>query len=477
MPIQDPSAKAIQSLNQLSSSHESCADFYQSICNLVESKLYHQLTVQILSFTSSFENFQELQRPNDEDSAMVDDTNDATSSSSSSSSFANISNSNFLQLYQILTLPAFISRLDPLMLARISWNVTHSTLLYCRHCNRVPSPSLEEMSSLLTNLVTTLEKSSSSAPHAQLYTEAKLHLVPLLLFSSSSPSPSVSTSWRDDIAQFLKRYAPLLPQLTSSTAHASATSASVAMALAAYHETAMELYRSIGLDTCSESFYHAAIEYLHYAPPPQELQRASEEERETMMHLARDLILAALVAPQVYNLGQVVYENESLLQLFDGSKANHHGYLKELMVAAAQGDVKGSMEILNVHLSDLEELYKSKGGDVVGLANIIREKIILLGLVHMVFERESHERQMKFVDIAERLNVALEQVEWICMKAISKGLMKGSMDQVDGVVDVTWVMPRVLDDVMMKNLAARLGEWKEKVVDMRNYMKDHVAAF
>ena len=147
------------------------------------------------------------------------------------------------------------------------------------------------------------------------------------------------------------------------------------------------------------------------------------------------------------------------------------------MVASAQGDVRGAMTLLDGHLSDLEELYKSKGGNVIGLADIIREKIVLLGLVHMVFERESHQRQMSFVDIAQRLNVDENQVEWICMKAISKGLMKGSMDQVDGVVDVTWVMPRVLDETMMRNLAKRFGDWKEKVMEIKDYMKDHVAAF
>mmetsp|Transcript_684 Transcript_684/g.1196 ORF Transcript_684/g.1196 Transcript_684/m.1196 type:complete len:478 (+) Transcript_684:51-1484(+) len=477
MPIQDPTAKAIKSLNQLSSSHESSAEFYLSTCNLVESKLYHQLTVQVLSFTSSLENFHELLIL-DNDASMIMDSNEGVNSGSGTDTAATLSiPSNFLSLYQILF--SFSSKVDSLMLARIAWNVTYATLLYCRYHDRICT----ELSCLLSHLAQSVEQQQKQSPstphdaHAQLYTEAKLHLVPLLLHSTES-TPSSSTSSSDTVSvesiqQFLSRYAPLLPQLASSTAHASATSSSVAMALAAYHETAMELYKSIGIDTCSESFYHAAIEYLHYTPP-QELK----DNRRKMLDLARDLILAALVAPQVYNLGQVVYENEYLLQVLDDGTETEQGYLKGIMVAAAQGNVKGAMDILNVHLKDLEELYKNKsGGNIVGLANIIQEKIILLGLVHMVFERESHERQMAFVDIAQRLNVGLEQVEWICMKAISKGLMKGSMDQVDGVVDVTWVMPRVLDEAMLKNLAMRLGEWKDKVGEMRNYMKDHVAAF
>ncbi len=37
------------------------------------------------------------------------------------------------------------------------------------------------------------------------------------------------------------------------------------------------------------------------------------------------------------------------------------------------------------------------------------------------------------------------QVELLVMKALSLGLVKGSIDQVDKKVHMTWVQPRVLD--------------------------------
>ena len=37
------------------------------------------------------------------------------------------------------------------------------------------------------------------------------------------------------------------------------------------------------------------------------------------------------------------------------------------------------------------------------------------------------------------------QVELLVMKALSLGLVKGSIDQVDAKVHMTWVQPRVLD--------------------------------
>lgn len=44
-----------------------------------------------------------------------------------------------------------------------------------------------------------------------------------------------------------------------------------------------------------------------------------------------------------------------------------------------------------------------------------------------------------------RLTPLSVQVELLVMKALSVGLVKGSIDEVDGRVHMTWVQPRVLD--------------------------------
>ena len=44
------------------------------------------------------------------------------------------------------------------------------------------------------------------------------------------------------------------------------------------------------------------------------------------------------------------------------------------------------------------------------------------------------------------------QVELLVMKALSLGLVKGSIDQVDKKVHMTWVQPRVLDRNQVKTL-------------------------
>jgi len=49
------------------------------------------------------------------------------------------------------------------------------------------------------------------------------------------------------------------------------------------------------------------------------------------------------------------------------------------------------------------------------------------------------------------------------MRAMSLGLIKGSIDEVAQTVDVTWVQPRVLNTIEMATISSQLGDWVERV--------------
>lgn len=48
------------------------------------------------------------------------------------------------------------------------------------------------------------------------------------------------------------------------------------------------------------------------------------------------------------------------------------------------------------------------------------------------------------------------------MRAMSVGLLRGTIDEVEGTVSVTWVQPRVLNVAQIQQLNDQLGVWVEK---------------
>jgi 26S proteasome regulatory subunit N9 len=48
------------------------------------------------------------------------------------------------------------------------------------------------------------------------------------------------------------------------------------------------------------------------------------------------------------------------------------------------------------------------------------------------------------------------------MRAMSLGLIKGSIDEVAQSITITWVQPRVLNTIEIATLSNQLGDWVER---------------
>uniref|UniRef100_A0A2K6DEE8 26S proteasome non-ATPase regulatory subunit 13 n=1 Tax=Macaca nemestrina TaxID=9545 RepID=A0A2K6DEE8_MACNE len=71
-------------------------------------------------------------------------------------------------------------------------------------------------------------------------------------------------------------------------------------------------------------------------------------------------------------------------------------------------------------------------------AQLLR-KIQLLCLMEMTFTRPANHRQLTFEEIAKSAKITVNEVELLVMKALSVGLVKGSIDEVDRrAVAATW---------------------------------------
>jgi 26S proteasome regulatory subunit N9 len=101
------------------------------------------------------------------------------------------------------------------------------------------------------------------------------------------------------------------------------------------------------------------------------------------------------------------------------------------------------------------------------------EKISLLAVMELSFQRNAKQRQLSFDEIVANTTLPKEKVELLVMKALSKGLIKGQIDQVSESVAVTWVQPRVLNKTQLASLQSKLDVWVESIHAMEGIIEQN----
>ena len=221
----------------------------------------------------------------------------------------------------------------------------------------------------------------------------------------------------------------------------------------AYHKVATLYFKKKGP---AASFYKHALLFCDRG-----LADLPEADR---VPLAVDIALAALVGEGIYNFGEVLAN--PLLGALDGSD---YAWLLDLLRIFNHGDVTRFNEVMAGHSAQV-------GAQPALVANVslLKEKIALLALMELVFRRPADERTLAFGDIAAATLLPLAQVEWLLMRAMSLGLIKGEIDEIAQVVHVTWLLPRVLDKSQLESLRGRLATWSGEVRNTLQYFESQV---
>ena len=410
----DITVVALEHLESMLNLHPDLSDAYSNLVSLYQRKLWHQLTMSTLEFVSN-------------PSKTLRTTSEGTNS--------------YLALFDKVLLP-IDKKLNPLTLARIASAVAFSLL---------DDPPYSDGLAARAILENFLEKRDRLGPAATLHAESRLGLLGLMVLARSGEALTTETATKalETTKNLIDKNRPILAELADTESEA-------AVVHSAFYETSMTYRKAVGPP---EAYYREAIQYMSYTT----LSDLSPAER---YNLAIDLSLAALTGEGVFNFGEVV--TAPALQCLEGTEVY---YLVALLSAGARGDVMGFQRVADAHAAAIQ-----MQPSLVSRAEAVKEKITLLALVNMIFDRPSLERTLSFEDIADRVVVPLDQVEWVIMRALSLKLIKGTMDQVDQTVDVHWVMPRVLDNKQMSELATRFGEWAVKVSKTKDYMLEHTGA-
>jgi len=217
-----------------------------------------------------------------------------------------------------------------------------------------------------------------------------------------------------------------------------------------YYSLASEYYKREGDHA---NYYQASLRYLG-------VSELSERDPETNASIAVHLCLAALLGHNVFNFGELLAH--PIIKFLEGDAVN--AWLIRLLGAFNRGDVK---EFKSLRSSWISQADLAKNEDV------LYNKICLLSVMEMTFQRSATDRRLTFSNIAEHTGLDKERVELLVMRALSRGLIKGQIDQVEESVHVSWVQPRVLDRSQLGSLANKLDKWCTSIAMMEKLIESH----
>lgn len=217
------------------------------------------------------------------------------------------------------------------------------------------------------------------------------------------------------------------------------------------------------------NFYHNAIAYLQIvisfcdddkmieddeSNTRYHLYRLSEEERITW---TRWICMAAILADNVYSFGSLL-SNSSWLDILDKTP---HSWIKHLVWILHKGDTKEFESFLSLH---------SNEPTIVKNLDFIRQKQCLMAFLEGILNRGIHERAITFEDIANMTHLPIDEIEFLIMKAMSIELIKGTIDEVDHTVHITWIQSRVLESSQIRRMNDRIVEWQDRVQGLTREM-------
>lgn len=156
-----------------------------------------------------------------------------------------------------------------------------------------------------------------------------------------------------------------------------------------------------------------------------------------------------MVSDSIYNFGELL-----LHPILSTLSSTPNAWLKDVLVAFNKGDLTAyEAQKPNFTKAPLLEQHQ----------DFLYQKISLASLTEAVFRRPPHDRAMSFQTISRETNVQVSDIEILVMKALSLGLLKGSIDQVGEVARINWVQPKVLDLEQVGGMRERLKEWDGSV--------------
>ena len=192
-----------------------------------------------------------------------------------------------------------------------------------------------------------------------------------------------------------------------------------------------------------DNFYSNAFQYLAY-----ETKIADEEKLE----LCYKMCSAMLIGAKLYNFEELI--EKDFFKLMQGSK---YDWISNLILSFNSAKVDQFLSMMEQNKKNIEENIILKGK-----IDFLPIKIRIAALLELIFQKNKSERIISFEEICKVCMTEEDKIEYISMKALSNGLIKGYIDQVDKKLHVNWIQPKYLGKEKIGVLRDRINAWTDK---------------
>jgi 26S proteasome regulatory subunit N9 len=213
------------------------------------------------------------------------------------------------------------------------------------------------------------------------------------------------------------------------------------------------------------SFYHNALAFLQLIArsddSPYWLKVLVPTPEQQSMWIEW-ICIAALLADNVYSFGGLVQH-----VLFHMPKQSV--WIYNILMIFHKGN-----------LSDWNTYISSQAKDPVITNNIdfLNQKIRIMALMEGIWSisgsSNDPQHDMSFSTIAQLTHTPEQEIEFLIMKTMSLGLIRGTIDQVSQIVHINWIQPRILDIGQIRLMHKQVTKWQEMSRSLVNSSSDWV---
>lgn len=165
-----------------------------------------------------------------------------------------------------------------------------------------------------------------------------------------------------------------------------------------------------------------------------------------------DLCIAALLGDKIYNFGELILHD--ILKSISSPESTYF-WLYNLIQYLNAGDLVNFNQNLTSAFSKAPQLEHHK--------QFLHEKIVIMSLLELISTKLATEKRLLFEEISQSTGTTPDSVEFLVIKCFSLDLIRGSINQIDQVLVVTHLQPRILNLHQVKTLHNHLVEWDSKV--------------